>query len=100
MEFITFIVGSPHPGLKLTFVDCCRMNEGKGDTAERTLRMVSVVEKLCRGRCVIVWKMTSAQALRMLMWVVVVGTRPLRLVPSGVRDILVSSLLHWHYKMS
>jgi hypothetical protein len=45
--------------------------KGKGDTAERTLRMVSVVEKLCRGRSVIVWKMTSAEALRIMMWVVV-----------------------------
>ena len=61
--------------------------------------MVSVGEKLCRGRRLVVWKVTSAKALGMMMWVVV-GTWPLKLVPSGVRDILVSSFLKWLHKMS
>jgi len=61
--------------------------------------MVSVGEKLCRRRRLIVWKVTSAKALGMMMWVVV-GTWPLRLVPSGVRDILVSSFLKWLHKKS
>jgi hypothetical protein len=62
--------------------------------------MVSVGEKLCRGRRLIVWKVTSAKALGMMMWVELVGTWPLRLVPSGVRDILVSSFRKWLHKMS